>query len=231
MVSLRATLRFFRVVRPVPRLTRLTFVLVTMMSGVAVVVSGEQRRALLPVMVLQLFAASTGFLTYARRGHFDVLLTGGASRLQIALTYWALSIRPGLCGWLALAVIDLAWNGRGTLFSTGTVAAVGVVSMLPWATTVGLTRFAGAIGWLLIVVLVAALTPIADEGRSLWTIQAGEPAWLGGLAFLLFPARMVGEDVSAHYETVMPVLTLALVAMAGAVAWVGHADVPLETGQ
>ena len=76
--------------RPSPRSIVWTFVVI-----VAVGVTGYRARpsrsagAMVPVLLLQLFAASSGFEVPARRGHYDLLLTSGHHRIWMALVHWA----------------------------------------------------------------------------------------------------------------------------------------------
>ena len=71
---------------------------------------GVGQTLLLPILLLQTFAVSTGFMGYARRGHFDLLFTCGAGRVQVAAIYWLLSALPGVASWLALAVLEIIWH-------------------------------------------------------------------------------------------------------------------------
>ena len=226
------TLQFFRVVRPVPRLMRLSFVVVTMASIAGLMQGGGRvTSALLPILLLQTFAVSTGFMGYARRGHFDLLFTRGAGRVQVAAIYWLLSAAPGFRCWLVLALVEFLWHRTTFLVSGGTVAVVLSLSMLPWAISVPLTRFSGATGWLLALVMAVTLTPAGVGAYGLWQVQRGEPWWWSALAFLLFPGRLVGEPLHAHGSAVVLVMLLVVGSMAGAFAWVWYADLPLETGQ
>ena len=65
-----------------------------------------------PVLLLQLFAAASGFMVPARRGHYDLLLTRGDSRLAIAVVHWAMSILPGVLSWFVLAAIERMYGGN-----------------------------------------------------------------------------------------------------------------------
>ena len=59
MRSWAHTWRFFRIVRPVPRLTRLTFVGITTASGLRLCLSpAAGLEVLWPVLVLQVFAVT-----------------------------------------------------------------------------------------------------------------------------------------------------------------------------
>ena len=85
LAALTPALQFFRVVRPVPRLMRVTFAVVTTASAARLLLGSDTvAPVLLPILLLQTFAVSTGFMGYARRGHFDLLLTRGAGRVPVA---------------------------------------------------------------------------------------------------------------------------------------------------
>ena len=139
MKSLAYPLRFYRVVAPVPPLVGWTF-LVLVLIGTLVIVHDPTRAAsaLIPVLLLQLFAASSGFEVPARRGHYDLLLTSGSGRASMALVHWGTSVAPGIIAWLALVVIEQLASGGNVsrLLASGTLAALCLVSTLPWAITV-----------------------------------------------------------------------------------------------
>ena len=227
--------RFFRVVSPVPPLLTGTFIVLSIASG-AVIWSDVHRapRTVMPVLLLQCFAASSGFSLPARRGHYDLLLTRGTPRWLIAFVHWVTSSAPGLVSWIMLAAAELLASGGHlrTLLASGTLAAVFVVSTLPWACTVALPRFAGGIGWLLVLV-TCATTFAADIGRewSVGSIRIDAVAW-AAWSFLLYPAATVGQQLAlAELLAVSPAVIVATVAMISACRWVAHADVPLEAAQ
>jgi len=228
-------LRFFHVVPPVPPLMTATFVVLAIASGAGVIAEpGRAPGALAPVLLLQLFAASSGFSGPARRGHFDLLLTQGESRVVVGVAHWATSVAPGLTAWLGLAVAELTAS-RGAshlLLTSGTWAAIAMVSTLPWGLTVGLPRFSGAIGWLL--VLVTVTTTFAVGVLDAWAVESTQmrtllhAAWI----FLLFPHAAVGQSLNhAQAIAVVPGLAFALATLIAALRWIGRADVPLEASQ
>jgi hypothetical protein len=232
MAGWRRSVRFFRVVRPVPRLTRLAFGGITLLSAIALSVSATTAtRALLPVLVLQAFTVSTGFMGDARRGHFDVLFTGGVARAEVAIVYWLFAMLPGALCWIALGLIDICVSGRTDLFSAGSCAAMGCVSTLPWAATVGLSRFTGAIGWLLTLIVVSGFIRVDGGWPHLWVHASGEPAWFTVAAFLVFPPRLLGERLGSNAWTMLTACALATLAMCMAVLWIARTDIALETGQ
>ena len=227
--------RFFRVVPPVPSTMTTTFAVLTLASSVAIVYDARAAAgALMPVLLLQAFAASSGFSLPARRGHYDLLFTRGTSRSSIALVHWVASIAAGIMSWLALAILELVVTRgeSGTLLASGTCAALFVVSTLPWATSVALPRFSSGIGWLLLTVTLAATfsSPVMGE----WTTSSTRieelawPAW----AFFVYPVGAVGQHLSrAQLVAAIPTLTIAVGAMVIACQWIAQRDVPLEASQ
>ena len=224
--------RFFAVVPPMPLLMIGAFVVMTVASAIVIVVNPSRAaEALTPILLLQLFGASSGFDVPARRGHYDLLLTHGGPRRWIIVAHWMASALPGVASWLTLAVIaGIAGRGHASLFSSGTLVAVGLVSTIPWATTVRLPRFAGAIGWLLIVAMVALLTPgllTLDTPSEEWRSWA-QSAW----ASLVYPPLLVGEHVvGADSLRVVPGGLFAATALVIAFRSVNRRDIPLEAAQ
>jgi hypothetical protein len=211
-----------------------TFVAVVVIGVVAIV--REPLRsdgAMAPVLLLQLFAASSGFEVPARRGHYDLLLTSGHRRLWMALVHWATSIVPGVIAWLTLAAAEIvATHGaEGRLLTTGTCAAMGLVSSLPWAINVRLPRFSGGIGWLVaLTISTSVLSPgnlhaghtINGLHASIWS------AW----EFLVYPVAYVGHELGAEEGLIAaPALLLAFGSMTAACRWVSRAGIPLEAAQ
>ncbi len=192
--------RFFHVVPPVPPMMTSTFVVLTLASTIAIVGDpAVASGALVPVLLLQSFAASSGFALPARRGHYDLLFTRGSSRTSIALVHWATSITPGLGSWLVLAVLEILMSAGASdrLLASGTCAAVFLVSTIPWAIGVALPRFSGGIGWLLVA--VTATTTFSSGVMGEWTASSTRieelawPAW----AFFVYPIGAVGTTPRA----------------------------------
>jgi hypothetical protein len=213
-------LRFFRVVTTQPSLIVWTFVAV-MFVGIVTIVRDPSRSAgvMVPVLLLQLFAASSGFEVPARRGHYDLLLTSGHQRVWMAVAHWATSIAPGVVMWLTLAAVEAAVSaGYASLLTTGTLAAMALVSTLPWAITVRLPRFSGGIGWLLALAMCT----------SIWPSMPLSSAW----GFLVYPAGLVGQRLGVEDGlTAAPAILLSLGAMVAACRWVSRATLPLEAAQ
>ena len=205
-------LRFFMVVALVPRALLATIGAVCAAGCIAIAVNANHAAAAVaPVLMLQIFATSSGFIIPARRGHYDLLLTCGARRPTIALVHWLVSFAPGVCAWGVLAAAELM-AGRDTLSTSGTVAAVFLVSTVPWALTVPLPRLSGAIAWMLCFVIATVVSgqTVSETGSLLpWGLVG---ARLNAIdAFLLFMVGTIG--------------------IGAAVVWIERSNIPLENGQ
>lgn len=212
--------RFFQVVPPVPKLLLVTSAaVVAAAAGATLLDPTRVTSALRPLLFLQLFAAASGFAAAARRGHYDLLLARGDGRVGIALVHWWMSVHPGLAGWLVVAAAEHWARGEpGLAFRPGTLAALWLVSTVPWALTVGLPRFAGAIGWLLLLGVLGIAMPLGELPP---VAEA-----------MLFPVVLVGRDLGrADWPLVLPGAALGLVAMVAACAWIHRMNVPLEASQ
>lgn len=213
-------LRFFQAVPPVPSLLIGTFAVAVVVAALATLADPARAgHALGSILLLQLFAAASGFAAAARRGHYDLLLARGERRARIALVHWALSIAPGLLSWGVVAAVEtLARGAPGAAAATGTMAAMWLVSTVPWALTVALPRFAGAIGWLLLLALLGIFGPLSALPPP---VEA-----------TILPAVLLGRDLTrGDLPLVAPGAVLGLVAMAAACAWIHRMNVPLEAGQ
>lgn len=231
MVSLVYALRFFRVAAPLPPLIGWTF-LVVVATGALVIARDPTRAsgAMVPILLLQLFAASSGFEVPARRGHYDLLLTNGCGRVWMALVHWGTSIGQGIAAWLVLIAIERVASGgtEAHLLAAGTWAAVGLVSTLPWAITVRLPRFSGGIGWLLALAISTSIWPAATIASSGDAGNVLASSW----TFLVYPPSLVGHAFHLDEAIVAaPALALACGSMVAACRWVSRASVPLEAAQ
>ena len=228
--------RFFLVVPPMPRLMVGALVVVSCMSAVVILVEPSRAAgALTPILLLQLFACASGFDVPARRGHYDLLLTHGEARRRIIVAHWVASALPGVFCWLLLGIVGYTANSghsRTVLFNGGTLSAVFLVSTIPWATTVRLPRFSGAIGWLLILAMLSLAAPgmlVADLSTSI----GGWKEWVRvAWAVLVYPPLLVGQRLDGR-ETlvVVPGVLFAIVGLLTAFWSVDRRDIPLEAAQ
>jgi hypothetical protein len=226
-----APLGFFRIV-PLhsPYLCAGLLAVTTMAVVMLVVDASAGRQVLVPVLVLQMFAASTGFAVPARRGHYDLLLTGGSGRLRVSATHLLVSIVPGMAAWLSIAGAELAVTGNSVALASGSIAALLLVSTLAWALTVPLPRLSGGMIWLLAnVILLTTRTDMQDVARK---IDTNASLTHGALMYALCPFLLIGRQVTAANAPVLvPAVTLSLVATTAAVVWMSHMEIKLEASQ
>lgn len=188
---------------------------------------------LAPILMLQMFAAASGFDVPARRGHFDLLLTGGTSRMGVVIGHFMVSAAPGVVAWCALGLCELVLHGTDVpaAFTSGSLIALLIVSMLAWALTVPLPRLSGGVIWLLLVVV--AFAPLTDfRAAMVEALKGGGSSAMRALGALLFPFVLLGTSVDASsLATVLPAVGAATVAWGAAARWMVREDVPLETAQ
>ena len=233
MARITYIVRFFQIVSPVPPLMIAAFVATTAAAaGIITLHPDRTKSAMTPLLVLQLFACSSGFMIPARRGHYDLLLTAGESRERIATVHWMMSALPGSLAWAVVGAIDLAARrGAHGVLSSGSLAAVGLVSTLPWATGIALPRFAGAIGWLVTLAIVGGTVPDGLDSRLFTSIGGGSDLH-ATLAVLLFPPLLVGEDIVGPKGWIaIPALVIAAASVIYAFSWIGRHDIALEAAQ
>jgi len=203
-------LRYFQVVKVVPPLFVAGFVVAVAAAATTLTTdSSAAIEALTPVLLLHVFAVSSGFQISARRGHYDLLLTSGTRRWQVAAAHWLASIAPGITSWMCVGMLELAAShGTHVVFASGgTCAAFLLVSLIAWATSTPLPRGTAAVGWLL-VMTIPPLARVASPVQLLGTHPAAPP--------------MV---------TLLSVVAIALVPAVVAFARIVRGAVPLETAQ
>ena len=153
--------------------------------------------ALTPVLILQLFVASSGFRVPARRGHFDLLLTSGAFRWHIAFAHCLVSVAPGLASWLCVGLLELAASHgtQNVSFTAGSCVAFVGASLAAWGAAVHSSRMAAAVGWLLVMSIPAVaglVSPLRYLGARAGGPEAMGLAIAGGCALALFITALCG---------------------------------------
>lgn len=189
-----STLRFFFTVAGPRAGDLLAGLLLIAYAGYVVVTAPTEFNQVLGLaIVLQLFAASTGYRDRLRRGHFDPILAGRTNRLAVAATHWAVSSVLGLAVWCALVAIELATRPNPTLTSLapGELSALLYVGTAAWMLTLSFPRYSGAILWLLALIVLlttpysqtlrVAFTPVPDT----WTAAVRAVSSVFVIPFLL----------------------------------------------
>jgi hypothetical protein len=212
-------IRFFRVVPPVPSMMITSFVIVTLVSVTAIAIDATHTRGILTAVVaLQAFACSSGFAGHARRGHYDLLLTRGERRIVVAAAHWMMTAVPGIISWLLISLVEMVTSREAPVgFSSGSAAAIVIVSAIAWSLTAPLPRFTGAIAWLITIVIGNAVLPrLVIPPAILATFYP--PAWIG---------ISLGRDPAAAGAA----LAVALLSIVTTLAWVERCDIRLEAAQ
>jgi len=201
-------LRYFFVVSVVPRFFIAGFV-VAVAAAAARLTSDPSAatEALTPIVLLQMFVAPSGFQLPARRGYYDLLLTTGTTRWQVALAHCCASTAPGLVAWHCVSMLELAAShGRlAVCLAPGTCVAVTSVSIISWASGVFTTRAATGVGWLLLM----SIPPITR---------------------LASPLQLIGGSSLASASPVSAIV-IALMAAAVAVGQIVRGETRLEAAQ
>ena len=231
MATLVFLMAFFRAAPPVTRPIVLCLWTIAGAGTVAMAAGlAAGATVLTPLLVLHIFAASSGFGLALRRGHYDLVLSRGISITGLMTAHWLASIAPGLAAWLGVAAVErLLSPPQPAAFTSGSVLAFFLASSFPWAFTTSLPRFAAAIGWLVLLVTSLAIVP-SGQLQLLGALRAPSPSALGALAVVAYPMGLLGVDAGQlPAGTITPGLGCALLSMLGAVAWNGRTEVPLET--
>ena len=171
------------------------------------------------ILLLQMFAASSGFTSSASRGYFDPLLTGGRSRRQVAGASLAASTLPGLAAWGMTAIIAAALGPAATALAPHRFVAIVLVSTVSWAGGLALPRMAAGASWAFVLVAMALSRGILNQ--CLLVVQSQPGDWLHAIAaaaaFAVCPFLLLGDFAAA---TRAPVIGLDL-ALALTAVWLG----------
>jgi hypothetical protein len=166
--------RYFFIVPVVPPLFNLAFAIALAAGSIRLVNDAAAAiEALTPVLLLQLFVASSGFRFAARRGYYDLLLTSSTPRWQIALAHCLVSVLPGMVSWVCIGVLETAaTRGAGWVWiAPGTCAAFVGTSFLAWGVAAFSSRTATTVVWLLVLTtpsIARAVSPVQLVG-TLWS--------------------------------------------------------------
>jgi hypothetical protein len=183
------------------------------------------------LLVLQIFAASSGVIGPARRGYYDGLLSRGVGRGQILCGHWLASTVPGALCWMVVAAMDHATAAAPRTLASGSLVALWLASSIPWAATVALPRFAAAIAWLVVLVVMLTALP-SGQASLLGALDPEGPSLWAGVAAVVYPMGLIGRSLSpGQWVAVAPGLALSLLATTSAFLWFLRADIPLEASQ
>jgi hypothetical protein len=202
--------------RPSPAIVA-TIVLVIVWAGYLTITAPDDFRGpYIVLMLCQAFAASTGYATRARRGHFDQVLSGRRSRVRFALTHISISTLLGAAAWFLVSVLDAI--GGGGHWPVGltprALTSFVYVSSLAWALSVPFSRYSAGVLWLILAIGLA-----------------GSGVWRAAGAALIFPPLVVGELTGPPHTVIALLLTASAVAVAAGVAFIAVYSLALEDAE
>ena len=202
-------LRYFQIVPVVPPLFNVAFSVAVAVAALRLMHDASTAiDVLTPVLLLQLFVASSGFTFAARRGYYDLLLTSRTPRWQIAIAHCLVSILPGIVSWMCVAAVEVAASrdGRWLSIAPGTCAAFVGTSVIAWSIAVFSSRTATAVVWLLVLTIPA-------------------------IAHLVSPAQLLGTTWSTTHRLMLTTACAAVAAFTAAIASIVRRSTPLEAAQ
>lgn len=165
------------------------------------------------LLVLQMFLASTGFVSRASAGHFDAVLVEGRPRRSAALAHWAVSVGPGVAGWIVLAVTALALGGAHAVSAIcgRRFVALAIVSNVAWIAGFRLPRHSAGVLWL--ALLVAVLLQQNLRALSMM-ISPAFRAWAWDILVLLVcPFVLIGDQPAVPPPVLAGAATLSCLAV------------------
>jgi hypothetical protein len=202
--------RYFQIVPVVPPLFNLAFAVAVAAAALRLMSDASATvDALTPVLLLQLFVASSGFRFAARRGYYDLLLTSATPRWQVAIAHCLVSILPGIVCWACVGVLEAAANRGGAWVSItpGTCAAFIGASLVAWSVAVFSSRTATTVMWLLVLTIPS-------------------------IARVVSPVQLLGTTwASANRLTLAIGFATALVCFTAGLASIVRGSAPLEAAQ
>lgn len=201
--------------------------------------AGRTPGAFLPLLLLQMFAASTGYSRPANRGHFDPLLVRGIAGWRIAVAHWLASGLPGIAAWyvLALAELTMSRTDAGIGFGAPGLVSLLLVTTVTWAVTLPLPQLSGGILWLLAIVLTVLSTIGENLLRSVLQPHAaltlGETLTTAGV-FALFPFLLLEPPEAAReglWLSLFVDLGFCVLALAAGIVYITRRNYPCTVDQ
>jgi hypothetical protein len=224
-------LRYFAVVAPPPAPLRAVLAILALgacaLEGVA---AGSSDWVLASILLVQMFACSSGFTRHASRGYYDPVLLGGGTRVRIAVAHFAIAAIPGFAAWIVCGAAGTiaARTLSPPAFRPAGWAAILLVSTVPWAANLRLAPFASGSLWLLVT---ASLLLSGRLFRALAALHA-DPGWarshpLAAIVLALgFPAAV--PSLSLPMPVVVALAILSLAALGLGVSTVRRTSFPLS---
>ncbi len=190
---------------------------------------GSSDAAVAFLIVLQMFAVSTGFVSHARRGFYDPILEQ-VPRRAVAIGHFLCALGPGCVVLLGIGIAELIAGGRVHALSVSACTALILVSSVAWAVSVRGGALSGGAVWLLLSLAffvtgkglpMLAVLKAAESGQA-----PVRDVVVGGL---LYPMTIPGLNLSTPAAAIL--VGVAAVALAAGVEYIGRADFPIREEQ
>ena len=192
-----SAVRYFQAVTPVRIYFRAAMIGIVLLEVELAIQGGRSDAALVSLLIVQMFAVSTGFRGHASRGHYDPLLTR-LPRRTLALAHWTASAAPGVVAWIAIAVVEgvEARSLRILALDPSAVCALLLVSAVAWSVSAPLGPLTGGSLW-----LMASVAAVVNGGvmKLVGLFHAGvaTPTPVRLAIAIALPPFMVGAPWSA----------------------------------
>lgn len=164
------------------------------------------------VLFVQMFMSSSGFVTTARRGHYDPMLVHGRNRVAAMAAEWCAAVLPGAVAWLLLSLTGYVFGSPAALSAVagGRLTAFFIVSALASCIGFVLPRGAAGVLWtaaLLVLLLrhVEIFPPVTSPSTFILLRSAG--------AVLICPFLLLGTHGQPGLAPQLVALAIAGVAL------------------
>ena len=218
--------RYFHAVTPVRIYFRVAMGGTVLLAAALAFQGSRSDAALVSLLVLQMFAVSTGFRAHATRGYYDPLLTR-LPRVSLASAHAVSSAVPGLVAWLSIAAIEIVMSRsvRVLALDPSSCCAFVLVSLVAWSLSVPLGPLTGGSLW-----LTASVATVVNGGAmklvGLFHAGVATSTELRLAIAMALPAFLVGGTWSiAELACLAGIASLSFLAAA---AYVSGISIPLR---
>lgn len=189
---------------------------------------GSSDFATIMILVLQMFAVSTGFASPASRGYLDPVLTS-RSRTRTTVAHFAAAVLPGTLAWLVLAAAEVLRAGSldVTALHASSLTGLFLISAVAWAATLPLPPLSGGGLWFLVGMallvsgrLMVDVHPVARDPQ--WFLSHPGRALFVALSFpILLPSAVFPAPILAA------LVAIGILALVAGALFVRHRDFSL----
>lgn len=185
------------------------------------------------LIVVQIFAASTGYTRAARAGYLDPLLLSSARRWSNGLILFFAAFTPGLLAWIAAGAAQwysLGWQ-RASCLHLGGFIALFFVSGVSWAMNLTLPRYTSGLLWVLVMVSVPMLATrlFADLIEVIAKSPQNLESHLGAALALGASVPISIPTIHWPHHAELVFLALGAILLATGLIYIDRSEVPLAS--